>query len=80
MERIQFHPYTRDQLVGIVQNRLNTAKESLADEDGDLASTIVMHEDAIKYASARVAAVNGDARRVLDIARYASHCLDNMRG
>ncbi|KAG8904591.1 Origin recognition complex, subunit 1 [Tulasnella sp. 403] len=65
MEKIQFHPYSRDQLMEIVNSRLRASREGL-DIDFN-----VMHEDAVKYASARVAAVNGDARRVLDIARRA---------
>ena len=47
----------------IVNSRLKASREGL-----DVTSN-VMHDDAVKYASARVAAVNGDARRVLDIAR-----------
>lgn len=64
MEKIQFHPYERDQLMEIVNSRLEASRQGL-----DKVEHNVIHEDAVKFASARVAAVNGDARRVLDIAR-----------
>lgn len=63
MEKIQFHPYERDQLMEIVNTRLDASRQGLS------LTNNVIHEDAVKFASARVAAVNGDARRVLDIAR-----------
>lgn len=63
MERIRFHPYSRDQLIEIVTARLDASREGLDVEKN------VINDDAVKYASARVAAVNGDARRVLDICR-----------
>ncbi|KAG9002074.1 Origin recognition complex, subunit 1 [Tulasnella sp. JGI-2019a] len=65
MEKIQFHPYERDQLVEIVNSRLEASRQGLQMDHN------VIHEDAVRFASARVAAVNGDARRVLDIARRA---------
>lgn len=75
MEKIQFHPYSREQLMDIVNSRLQASREGLAGVDAN-----VIHEDAVKYASARVAAVNGDARRVLDIARRAVETVYNPQG
>ncbi|KAG8960000.1 Origin recognition complex, subunit 1 [Tulasnella sp. 408] len=75
MEKIQFHPYSREQLMDIVNSRLQASREGLAGVDAN-----VIHEDAVKYASARVAAVNGDARRVLDMARRAVETVYNPQG
>lgn len=66
MERVDFRPYTRDQLVAIVQSRLKTAMEGLDNANP------VMDADAIRLACARVAGISGDARRVLDVCRYVS--------
>jgi len=63
MARVDFRPYKRDQLQAIVHARLKAAAEGLNDR------TTVMEPDAIKLAAARVAAVSGDARRVLDVCR-----------
>lgn len=75
MERVDFRPYKREQLEAIVHARLKAAAEGL---DND---TTVMEPDAIKLAAARVAAVSGDARRVLDVCRYVVmfHFLENPR-
>ncbi|KIO17608.1 hypothetical protein M407DRAFT_84816 [Tulasnella calospora MUT 4182] len=75
MEKIQFHPYSREQLMDIVNSRLQASREGLAGIDAN-----VIHEDAVKYASARVAAVNGDARRVLDMARRSVETVYNPQG
>ncbi|KAG9004212.1 Origin recognition complex, subunit 1 [Tulasnella sp. 427] len=75
MEKIQFHPYSREQLMDIVNSRLQASREGLQGVDAN-----VIHEDAVKYASARVAAVNGDARRVLDIARRAVETVYTPQG
>jgi len=61
MARVDFRPYKREQLEAIVHARLKVADL----DDG----TTVMERDAIKLAAARVAAVSGDARRVLDVCR-----------
>ncbi|KAG8947090.1 Origin recognition complex, subunit 1 [Tulasnella sp. 419] len=74
MEKIQFQPYSREQLVNIVNSRLTASREGL---DID---TNVMSMDAVTFASARVAAVNGDARRVLDISRRAVELAYNPEG
>jgi origin recognition complex subunit 1 len=63
MVRINFRPYTQEQLVEIVQSRLQRASSSLP------AAVQVLQPDAVKYASARISRVTGDARRVLDICR-----------
>jgi len=64
MERIQFQPYSRDQLKDIVTSRLEASREGLDTTEN------VMHPDAVLLAASRIAAVTGDARRVLDISRY----------
>ena len=57
--RITFAGYTYDQLITIIQSRLH----GLADD--------VFDPDAIQFASRKVAAVSGDARRALEICRRA---------
>ena len=57
--RITFPGYTHEQLIKIIESRL----EGLA---GD-----IIEADAIQFASRKVAAVSGDARRALDICRRA---------
>ncbi|KAH7028378.1 P-loop containing nucleoside triphosphate hydrolase protein [Macrophomina phaseolina] len=59
LTRITFPGYTHDQLMSIIQSRL-------AHVPGN-----IVHPDAIQFASRKVAAVSGDARRVLDICRRA---------
>jgi origin recognition complex subunit 1 len=66
MVRINFKPYTQEQLVEIVQSRLQRASSSLPLE---LSTIQVLQQDAVKYACARISRVTGDARRVLDICR-----------
>ncbi|KAG8820385.1 Origin recognition complex, subunit 1 [Serendipita sp. 400] len=63
MIRINFAPYTKIQLVEIVNTRLNRARE------GASSTRAVIKPDAILYAATRVGGVSGDARRVLDICR-----------
>jgi origin recognition complex subunit 1 len=64
MIRINFQPYSTQQLVQIVQSRLSTAKEGLKGKMVD-----IIHADAIKFAAMKVSGISGDARRVLDICR-----------
>ncbi|KAK8156313.1 P-loop containing nucleoside triphosphate hydrolase protein [Phyllosticta citrichinensis] len=59
LTRITFPGYTHDQLMSIIQSRL-------ANVPGN-----IVHPDAIQFASRKVAAVSGDARRALDICRRA---------
>ncbi|KAK3059999.1 hypothetical protein LTS18_009570, partial [Coniosporium uncinatum] len=59
LHRITFKGYTHDQLMQIIQSRL-------ANVPGN-----IVHPDAIQFASRKVAAVSGDARRALDICRRA---------
>jgi len=59
LHRITFRGYTHDQLMAIIESRL-------AHVPGN-----VVHPDAIQFASRKVAAVSGDARRALDICRRA---------
>lgn len=61
LTRITFPGYTHDQLMKIIQSRLSDIPSS---------STIV-DADAVQFASRKVAAVSGDARRALDICRRA---------
>ena len=59
LHRITFKGYTHAQLIQIIESRL-------ANVPGG-----VVHPDAIQFASRKVAAVSGDARRCLDICRRA---------
>ena len=68
MIRINFQPYLREQLEKIVEARLASAKEGIEEEG---ASKVVIAPDAIKLASMTVSRITGDARRVLDICRFA---------
>ncbi|KAF8173916.1 hypothetical protein BJ912DRAFT_991510 [Pholiota molesta] len=70
MIRINFQPYTREQLEKIVEARLQSARESL-DGDEEANEKAVIAPDAIKLAAMTVSRITGDARRVLDICRRA---------
>ncbi len=59
LTRITFPGYTHDQLMKIIESRLEGVP-------GDIVTP-----DAIQFASRKVAAVSGDARRALDICRRA---------
>ena len=59
MTRITFPGYTHDQLIKIIQSRLEGVPGSIVDPD------------AVQFASRKIAAVSGDARRALDICRRA---------
>ncbi|KAI9839916.1 MAG: hypothetical protein M1819_000108 [Sarea resinae] len=59
LTRITFPGYTHDQLMRIVQSRLEGVPGDIVDSD------------AVQFASRKVAAVSGDARRALDICRRA---------
>lgn len=59
LTRITFPGYTHDQLQLIIQSRLS------------LVPAHIVEPDAIQFASRKVAAVSGDARRALDICRRA---------
>ena len=69
MVRINFQPYSREQLEKIVEARLASAKEGM-DEDKKQHSQVVIAADAIKLAAMTVSRITGDARRVLDICRF----------
>jgi origin recognition complex subunit 1 len=62
MVRINFQPYTIVQLMEIVKARLDSVNEGKERE-------AVIRDDAIRMAASKVAAVTGDARRVLDTCR-----------
>jgi origin recognition complex subunit 1 len=59
LTRITFPGYTHDQLMKIIQSRLTGVPGN------------IVESDAIQFASRKVAAVSGDARRALDICRRA---------
>lgn len=59
LTRITFPGYTHDQLQQIVKSRLEHVPNN------------IVEADAIQFASRKVAAVSGDARRALDICRRA---------
>lgn len=59
LTRITFPGYNHDQLMKIVQSRLEGVPDN------------IVEPDAIQFASRKVAAVSGDARRALDICRRA---------
>ena len=66
MVRINFQPYSREQLEKIVEARLVSAKEGMDEES----SQVVIAPDAIKLAAMTVSRITGDARRLLDICRF----------
>jgi origin recognition complex subunit 1 len=59
LTRITFPGYNHDQLMKIIESRLQGVPGN------------IVHPDAIQFASRKVAAVSGDARRALDICRRA---------
>ena len=59
LTRITFPGYSHDQLMKIIQSRLEDVPGNIVDSD------------AVQFASRKVAAVSGDARRALDICRRA---------
>ena len=59
LTRILFAGYTHEQLQEIIRSRLSHVPDNIVDAD------------AIQFASRKVAAVSGDARRALDICRRA---------
>ncbi|KAH7907455.1 P-loop containing nucleoside triphosphate hydrolase protein [Hygrophoropsis aurantiaca] len=65
MIRINFQPYTTQQLEKIVQSRLASGQEGLDD------ARDVIGPDGVRFAAMKVASISGDARRVLDICRRA---------
>jgi origin recognition complex subunit 1 len=59
LHRITFKGYTHAQLIQIIESRLQNVPGH------------IVHPDAVQFASRKVAAVSGDARRALDICRRA---------
>ncbi|KAL6706518.1 Origin recognition complex, subunit 1 [Coniothyrium glycines] len=59
LTRITFSGYTHEQLMQIIQSRLEGVPGN------------IVHPDAVQFAARKVAAVSGDARRALDICRRA---------
>lgn len=62
LTRITFPGYTHTQLMTIIQSRL---------EGVGGGKQVIVESDAVQFASRKVAAVSGDARRALDICRRA---------
>eukprot|EP01071_Lankesteria_metandrocarpae_P006091 Lankesteria_metandrocarpae@DN4237_c1_g2_i1.p1 len=65
--RLDFYPYSRDQLVIIVTHRLNEANKTLA-RDGQ---RLEIDSSAIEMCARKVASLSGDLRRALQICRIA---------
>ena len=65
LTRITFPGYTHEQLQSIISSRLSHVPGQIVDPD------------AIQFASRKVAAVSGDARRALDICRRAVEIAEN---
>ncbi|KAL8672905.1 MAG: hypothetical protein Q9168_002659 [Polycauliona sp. 1 TL-2023] len=65
LTRITFPGYTHEQLQAIISSRLSHVPGHIVDPD------------AIQFASRKVAAVSGDARRALDICRRAVEIAEN---
>eukprot|EP00697_Spironema_sp_BW2_P000840 gnl/Spiro4/11131_TR5906_c0_g1_i1.p1 gnl/Spiro4/11131_TR5906_c0_g1~~gnl/Spiro4/11131_TR5906_c0_g1_i1.p1 ORF type:complete len:228 (-),score=30.90 gnl/Spiro4/11131_TR5906_c0_g1_i1:10-693(-) len=59
MTRVTFAPYTHEQLIAILQERLSR-------------TCINFNRQAIEYASRRIASVSGDIRCVFEACRYAA--------
>ncbi|KAJ7111931.1 P-loop containing nucleoside triphosphate hydrolase protein [Mycena epipterygia] len=66
MTRINFQPYTAQQLQAIVEARIASAREG---QPAD--AQVVLDSDAIRLTSKKVSSISGDARRILDICRRA---------
>lgn len=64
LTRINFQPYTHEQLMTIVQSRLQGISS--------------FSDDAIQLCARRVSAVSGDARRALDICRQAVEIVERQ--
>ena len=76
LTRIQFPGYTHDQLKEIIRQRLEFAgigsqSQVSGDNDQDKANNPVITDEAIDYATRKVASVGGDARRVLEFVKNA---------
>ncbi|KAH8826677.1 P-loop containing nucleoside triphosphate hydrolase protein [Flagelloscypha sp. PMI_526] len=69
MTRINFKPYTSEQLKVIVNARLESARKTLDREEDK--EKVVVGPDAVGFASKKIGGVSGDARRVLDLCRRA---------
>ncbi|KAI9319800.1 P-loop containing nucleoside triphosphate hydrolase protein [Dichotomocladium elegans] len=63
LTRINFEPYTHQQLYRIVESRLEGIEEAF-------------EPDAVEFAARKVSAVSGDARRALDICRRAVEIIE----
>lgn len=59
LTRITFPGYTHQQLITIIESRLEGVEQ------------VIVEKDAVQFASRKVAAVSGDARRALDVCRRA---------
>ncbi|CED85291.1 Origin recognition complex, subunit 1, and related proteins [Phaffia rhodozyma] len=71
MERINFPPYTRDQLVEIVQSRMIPHPDLEIRKKAKELDHQVIEKEALILAAAKTTGVTGDARRMLDVCRRA---------
>ncbi|KAJ6581316.1 P-loop containing nucleoside triphosphate hydrolase protein [Mycena capillaripes] len=74
MTRINFQPYTAQQLQAIVEARIASAREGQPKD-----APAVLQADAIKLTSKKVSSISGDARRILDICRRAVELVHSDR-
>uniref|UniRef100_A0A0M3J6L5 Origin recognition complex subunit 1 n=1 Tax=Anisakis simplex TaxID=6269 RepID=A0A0M3J6L5_ANISI len=65
LNRLCFQPYDHDQIAFIIRNRLSGSS--------------AVQEDALEFASRKVASVSGDLRKALDILRRATQLAINYK-
>ncbi|PVU99966.1 hypothetical protein BB559_000210 [Furculomyces boomerangus] len=65
LKRINFSPYTHEQLAQIVMSRIGESS--------------VFDPDAVQLCARKISAVSGDARRALDVCRRAVEIVENNR-
>jgi origin recognition complex subunit 1 len=58
LTRVNFEPYTTEQLIRIIESRLENVPGN------------IVEADAIKFCAMRIANSTGDARKALDVCRY----------
>ena len=64
-----FRPYTRDQLVQIVEARLRVAADSTGARATAEPQPPVLHPAAVRLCAAKVVSVSGDVRQALELCR-----------
>nr|CAB3229273.1 cell division control protein 6 homolog [Phallusia mammillata] len=71
---MNFQPYTKDQLVKILQARVQQAKNK-----NNLSDPSLIDPMAIQFCARKVAAMTGDARKALDVCRRAVEVVETSR-